>query len=70
MDNNDSSQRYGDAKARPDSPVCKKSLFSTGLMKSGCPSCLIAGLVILPIEMAARGVRKIVAGPTGDMSDR
>ncbi|MBL4697761.1 MAG: hypothetical protein JKX70_02900 [Phycisphaerales bacterium] len=68
MDNNPQ-QRYGDPKARPGSPVCKKCLFSTGLMKSGCPSCLVVGLAILPIEMAARGVKKIVVGPNGDMSN-
>lgn len=43
-------------------------MFSAGLVKSGCPSCLIVGLAIMPIEMAARGVKKLVAGTDGDMN--
>ncbi len=59
-------ERYGNAKKREPNPACRTGMFSTGLMKSGCPSCLIAGLAIMPIEMAARGVKKMVAGAGGN----
>ena len=61
-----STQRYGDPKERTSNPARRKGMLSTGLMKSGCPSCLIAGLAIWPIELAAKGAKKIIAGPNPD----
>lgn len=55
-----STQRYGDPKERASNPACRKGMLSTGLMKSGCPSCLIAGIAILPIELAVKGVKKMI----------
>ncbi|PCI09579.1 hypothetical protein COB72_05980 [bacterium] len=55
-------ERYENAKKRTENPACRTRMFSTGLVKSGCPSCLIVGLAIMPIEMAARGVKKLVVG--------
>jgi len=40
---------------------CRSGMCSTSLMKSGCPSCLLIGLVMLPFEWLARGVRKLFA---------
>jgi hypothetical protein len=69
MENNHSSQRYGDANKREPTAATKKCMLSTGLVKSGCPSCLIIGLAIMPIEMAGRGLKNLISGPSGDIVD-
>ncbi|HED53655.1 MAG TPA: hypothetical protein ENJ00_05575 [Phycisphaerales bacterium] len=35
---------------------CKTGLCSVGLMKSGCPTCFLLGLIIMPFEMLRRFV--------------
>jgi len=45
--------------------ACKTGMCSTGLMKSGCPSCLVIGLAVLPFELLFRWVRGIISGPVG-----
>ncbi len=46
--------------------ACKSGLCSTGLMKAGCPSCLLIGLVVLPFELLFRWVRGLIAGPVSE----
>ncbi|MEL6328812.1 MAG: hypothetical protein AAFR38_04055 [Planctomycetota bacterium] len=43
---------------------CSSGLCSVRLMRSLCPSCLILGLVALPLELAGRGVRRLVRRAT------
>jgi len=39
--------------------VCQGRYCSVGLLKSGCPSCFVVGLAILPFEYAVRSARAV-----------
>jgi len=46
---------------------CPSGLCSVGLLKSLCPSCMLIGLVMLPFEVVARALRRLISGrPAGD----
>lgn len=51
--------------AETDRPHKKGGWFSVDLMKSGCPSCLIVGLVGLVIESIVRGIGALFRVVTG-----
>jgi len=39
----------------------RKPIMSLGLMRAGCPTCLLIGLAVLPIEALVRWVGRVVA---------
>jgi hypothetical protein len=45
---------------------CPDGLCSVGLMKSFCPSCMLAGLVLLPFELLGRLVKWMVNSGAGN----
>jgi len=50
---------------------CNSTLCSIGLIKAGCPTCLLLGLVMMPFEWAGRAIAGRLAGhtsPTDPMS--
>ena len=51
---------------RSDAPRCRSGLCSTDVMKTGCPTCVLIGVVMLPFELGFRAVRRLVRGPTDD----
>lgn len=57
----------GDSAGAPRSSETSRrtGMCSTGLMKSGCPSCLLVGLVLLPMELGVRGIKKLTANSGG-----
>jgi len=46
--------------------ACPDGLCSVGLMKSLCPSCLIIGLLLLPFELLARSIRRLLRAGSVD----
>lgn len=41
-------------------PACKSGLCSVGLMKSFCPTCMLVGIVLFPLEMLVRLIRRAI----------
>ena len=44
------------------SPECRNGLCSVGLMRTFCPTCLLLGLVLLPLELVFRGLVWLTRG--------
>ena len=42
--------------------ACSTGWCTTCLFKAGCPTCLLIGLVVVPLEAAFRGVRWLLFG--------